>query len=234
MSLERIAVPGRNRLRLHATLLLLWSVLVGIASSAVLLHLFQVYSMAVRYAVGAAAMHFLGFLGGGWCYAAWWNQSRERAGLLATHASQEEQVSYQELRALLRKPLVNPLPNGLKWFLEIFDYVLLERVGLVLFLAYALIVTLIYLFLIYLPVIGVETFAGYLAEVVLEFVIGASIVRKILKPRALDEYWPVMVKKTWITGCLLVAAAGATGFLIQHLHPGAETIFQALAQSVAN
>lgn len=228
MSLERIAGPDRNRLRLHGALLLLWSVLVGIASSAVLLHIFQVHSMAVRYAVGAAAMYFLGFLGGGWCYAAWWNQSRERASLLAMPASQEEQVSYQELRALLRKPLVNPFPNGLKWFLEILDYVFLDRVGFLLFLAYALIVALIYLFLIYFPVIGVETFAGYLAEVVLEFVIGASVVQKILKPRALDEYWPVMVKKTWITGCLLVAASGAAGFLIQYWYPGAETVFQAL------
>ena len=228
MSLERIAGPDRNRLRLHATLLLLWSALVGIASSAVLLHVFQVHSMAVRYAVGAAAVYFLGFLGGGWCYAAWWNQSRERASLLAMHASQEEQVSYQELRALLRKPLVNPLPNGCTRFLEIFDYVFLERFGLVLFLAYALIVTLMYLFLIYLPVIGVEAFAGYLADVVLEFVIGASVIQKIMKPRALDEYWPVMIKKTWITGCLLVAAAGVTGFLIQYWKPGAETVFQAL------
>ena len=83
-------------------------------------------------------------------------------------------------------------------------------------------------FLLYLPLIGVEIFTGYVAEVVLEFVIGASILHQILKPRTLDEYWPVMVKQTWITGCLLIAAAGYLGFVIQHWKPGAETIFQAL------
>ena len=86
----------------------------------------------------------------------------------------------------------------------------------------------VYFFLLYLPMLGVEVFTGYVAEVVLEFVIGASIVQKIMKPRALDDYWPVMVKKTWIAGCLLVAAAGGVGFLVQTLRPGAETIFQAL------
>jgi hypothetical protein len=86
----------------------------------------------------------------------------------------------------------------------------------------------VYFFLLYLPLIGVEIFTGYVAEVVLEFVIGASIVQKIMKPRALDDYWTVMVKKTWITGCLLVAAAGGVGFLIQYWKPGAETVFQAL------
>ena len=88
--------------------------------------------------------------------------------------------------------------------------------------------TFSYFFLLYLPLLGVEIFTGYVAEVVLEFVIGASIIQRIVKPRALDDYWPVMVKKTWITGCLLVAAAGATGFLIQYWKPGAETVFQAL------
>ena len=228
MSLERIAGPDRNRLRLHGVLLLLWSALLGVASSAMLLRVFEVHSMAIRYAVGAAVIYFLGFLGGGWCYAAWWNQRQGRVSSLLVHASPEEQASYQELRALLRKPFVNPLPKGVGRFLETFDYIFLEHFGFVLFLAYALIVTLIYFSLIYFPVIGIETMGGYLAELVLDFVVGASIIQRIVKPRALDDYWPVMVKKTWITGCLLVAAAGATGFVIQYWKPGAETVFQAL------
>lgn len=86
----------------------------------------------------------------------------------------------------------------------------------------------IYFCLLYLPLLGVEIFTGYVAEVVLEFVIGASIIQTIVKPRALDEYWAVVVKKTWITGSLPVVAAGAAGFLIQHWNPRAETVFQAL------
>jgi hypothetical protein len=226
MSLEFIGESDRNRLRVHGALLLLWSVLVGIASSAVLLHVFQVHSMAVRYALGAAAVYFLGFLGGGWCYAAWWNQLRDRKRPLPTHAAPNEQKSHEELRAQRRKSLsshlllelngvigglVNLLAHLFTWFLLI-----------------ALVVASFHYLLRYFPVVAVDTVAGYLADVVLEFVIGASVIQKIMKPRALDEYWPVMIKKTWITGCLLVAAAGVTGFLIQYWKPGAETVFQAL------
>jgi len=219
MSLEFIGDSDRNRLRVHGALLLIWSALVGSASSALLLHVFQVHSIAVRYCVGAAAVYFLGFLGGARCYAAWWNQKQEHVRPIITHASPEDQKSYRELRAQRWKTFFNhlfPLPYWLN--LPFFDWLIFI----------ALIVGSAFYLVHYFPIVVVDTAAGYLAEVVLEFVIGASILHQILKPRALDEYWPVMVKRTWITGCLLIAAAGSLGFVIQHWKPGAETIFQAL------
>jgi hypothetical protein len=220
MSLERIGDSDRNRLRVHGALLLLWSRLVGSASSALLLHVFQVHPMALRYAVGAAAVYFLGFLGGARFYAASWRQGQERPRPLPAHASLEEQKAYQqEWHAQLIDLYLKLRPQG--WLSWIGDF-LTGYVFLFLMLG------VIYFFLLYLPLLGVEVFTGYVAEVVLEFVIGASIVQKIMKPRALDDYWTVMVKKTWITGCLLVAAAGGVGFLIQYWKPGAETVFQAL------
>jgi hypothetical protein len=220
MSLERIGDSDRNRLRVHGALLLIWSALVGSASSALLLHVFQVHSMAVRYSVGAAAVYFLGFLVGARFYAASWRQEDKRP--LPAHASLEEQKEYQQIwHSQLVDPYLYLWKGEGGWVSSILS--LITGTFIALFL-----LGVIYFFLLYLPMLGVEVFTGYVAEVVLEFVIGASIVQKIMKPRALDDYWPVMVKKTWITGCLLVAAAGGMGFLVQTLRPGAETIFQAL------
>jgi len=93
MSLEFIGDSDRNRLRVHGALLMLWSALVGSASSALLLHVFQVHSVAVRYCVGAAAVYFLGFLVGARIYAASWLQDDKRP--LPAHASLEraEEIS---------------------------------------------------------------------------------------------------------------------------------------------
>jgi hypothetical protein len=217
MSLERIGDSDRNRLRVHGALLLIWSALVGSASSALLLHVFQVHSMAVRYSVGAAAVYFLGFLGGARFYAASWRQEDKRP--LPAHASLEEQKEYQQI---WHSQLVDPYLSFFRGWVDVLIGLFTGNTVVLLMLG------VVYFFLLYLPMLGVEVFTGYVAEVVLEFVIGASIVQKIMKPRTLDDYWSVMVKKTWITGCLLVAAAGGVGFLVQTLRPGAETIFQAL------
>jgi len=217
MSLEFIGDSDRNRLRVHGALLLIWSALVGSASSALLLHVLQVHSMAVRYSVGAAAVYFLGFLGGARFYAASWRQEDKRP--LPAHASLEEQKQYQQI---WHSQLVDPYFSFFRGWVDVLIGLFTGNTVALLMLG------VVYFFLLYLPLIGVEIFTGYVAEVVLEFVIGASIVQKIMKPRALDDYWTVMVKKTWITGCLLVAAAGGVGFLIQYWKPGAETVFQAL------
>jgi hypothetical protein len=78
----------------------------------------------------------------------------------------------------------------------------------------------------YFPIFATEALAGFLAEVVLEFVIGAVIARRVLKPRSLDDYWVVMLRKTWLAGLAWVVGAGATGWLLQTLQPEALTVFQ--------
>ena len=80
----------------------------------------------------------------------------------------------------------------------------------------------------YLPMLATDAFAGYLAEVVLEFVIGAFVMRRILKPRSLDDYWRVMIRKTWLAGLLVVVVFGSLGYALQQANPAAKTLLQAL------
>jgi hypothetical protein len=93
-------------------------------------------------------------------------------------------------------------------------------------LVLVLLVALALLALGHLPLLATEMLASFLAEVVLEFVIGAVIARRVLKPRSLDDYWAVMLRKTWLAGLALVIAAGFTGWLLQTLQPDAATLFQ--------
>ncbi len=70
--------------------------------------------------------------------------------------------------------------------------------------------------------------AGYLAEIVLEFVIGGLLMRRIARPRDIDEYWVFIVRKTWLAGLLLMVVVAVVGYLIQLTNPEAKTLFQAL------
>lgn len=78
----------------------------------------------------------------------------------------------------------------------------------------------------YFPLFATEALAGFLAEVVLEFVIGAVIARRVLAPRSLDDYWEVMLRKTGLAGLALVIAAAFVGWLLQTLQPEAITLLQ--------
>ncbi|WP_138512269.1 hypothetical protein [Rhodoferax bucti] len=222
MSLARLAAGSRGILRLHGWLLMAWAVTVGLATSAALLHVAGVHSLALRYAVGAGAIYFIGFVAGGWVYARWWNQSREAARAELQHADAADALAYSEQEERIRKRFRwgEWLDFGAGWGGDDPLSALITVVMLLALAAFAL------LALGYFPLLATEALAGFLAEVVLEFVIGAVIARRVLAPRSLDDYWEVMLRKTGVAGLALVIAAGLVGWLLQTLQPEAVTLFQ--------
>jgi hypothetical protein len=221
MTIAHIAARSRGILRLHGWLLMAWAATVGLATSALLLHVVGVHALAVRYAAGAGAIYFLGFVAGGWVYARWWNQSRSARAELrhADVSEQQEYVAWQEA-ARQRFDWFNGMDfGGGPWG----DDPLSAILAVVMLLVLAALAVLV---LGYFPIFATEALAGFLAEVVLEFVIGAVIARRVLKPRSLDDYWVVMLRKTWLAGLAWVVGAGATGWLLQTLQPEALTVFQ--------
>jgi hypothetical protein len=199
-----------------------WAASVGLASSALLLHVVDVHSLALRYAVGAGAVYFLGFVAGGWVYAHGWNRARNVVCAELLHADPSETLAYFEQEERIRKRFQwgDGLDLGGGWGGDDPLSAILAVLCLLVLAALALLV------LGYFPLFATEALAGFLAEVVLEFVIGAVIARKVLKPRSLDDYWVVMLRKTWLAGLALVIAAGFTGWVLQTLQPGAVTLFQ--------
>jgi hypothetical protein len=222
VSIAYIAAQSRGVLRLHGWLLMAWAAAVGLASSAVLLHGVGVHSLALRYAVGAGAIYFLGFVAGGWVYACWWNRSQEAARAELQHADAADVLAYAQQEERIRKRFQwgDGVDLGGGWSGD--DP--LSAVLAVLF--FVMLAALALLALGHFPLLATEALAGFLAEVVLEFVIGAVIARRVLKPRSLDDYWVVMLRKTWLAGLALVIAAGFTGWLLQTLQPEAVTLFQ--------
>ena len=222
MSIAHIAARSRGILRLHGWLLMAWAASVGLASSAVLLHGVGVHSLAVRYAVGAGAIYFLGFVAGGWVYARWWNRSQEAARAELQHADAVDFLAYGQQEERIRKRFQwgDGVDLGGGWSGDDPLSAILAVLVLVMLAALAL------LALGHFPLLATEALAGFLAEVVLEFVIGAVIARRVLKPRSLDDYWVVMLRKTGLAGLALVIAAGFTGWLLQTLQPEAATLFQ--------
>lgn len=223
MSLANIDPRQRGLLRLHGWLLMGWACAVGLGASALMLHVFQLHSMAVRYTIGAGAVYFLGFVWGGWWYAKWWNGQRQLAVTVPQHASATDQVAYHQGQEAIRKKF--SFFDGLDWGIGGGDDPLSALIAIIVLI---LGVAFILLFLGYLPLLATDLFAGYMAEIVLEFVIGGLLVRRILKPRPLDDYWSFMVKKTWMAGFLLMLVFGVVGYVVQSANPDAVTLLQLL------
>lgn len=221
MSLAKIAPDSHTAIRLHGWVLMLWCTSVGFFTSYVMLHLFQVHSMAIRYGVGAGAVYFAGFILGGWGYARWLLSKAGLSTPLPKHASVEEQVAYTQ--AVERRGKRLGSLEGFSDFASIGDdpiSLLLSAFALLVFL-----VAVIYL-LGWTPILLTDALAGYLAEIALEFVIGALVVRRILKPKPMHEYWQSVLGRTWVAGLLLTISAIVFGYLIQQFNPTAASLIQ--------
>ena len=75
-----------------------------------------------------------------------------------------------------------------------------------------------------LPVMLADGVAGLLAEIALQFVFGALIARRVLRPRAHDEAFMHIVGKTWFIGLALVVLSAAAGWLLTRVAPNAASI----------
>lgn len=222
MTIGHIAARSRGILRLHGWLLMAWAAAVGLATSAALLHVAGVHSLTMRYAVGAGAVYFIGFVAGGWVYARWWNRSRDAVRAELQHADAADALAYSEQEERIRKRF--QWGEGLDFGSGLGGDDPLSAILAVLFFLMLAAFTL--LALGYFPLFATEALAGFLAEVVLEFVIGAVIARRVLAPRSLDDYWEVMLRKTGLAGLALVIAAAFVGWLLQTLQPEAITLLQ--------
>ncbi|PQA76671.1 hypothetical protein [Rhodoferax sp. TS-BS-61-7] len=221
MSIAHIAPRSRSVLRLHGWLLMAWAASVGFVTSALLLHAGAVHSLALRYTLGAGAVYFVGFVLGGWWYAKWWNARRGLVADMPEHASTAEVLEYQQAEEAARKKF--------EWFDGLGDFGSLGDDPLSALLAVFMllgVVVVLALLMGYLPVLATDAFASFLAEVILEFVIGAVIARRVLKPRVLEDYWGITLRKTWLVGLLMMVVCGGVGYGIQRMNPEALTLFQ--------
>ena len=224
MSIGKIHPSRRGFLRLHGWLLMGWALLVGLIVSAVLLHVLHVESMAIRFTVGAGAIYFIGFVLGGRWYFQWWNKQSRMAADFPQHASVQDELEYEK-----KKEEVNKLFNKFDGMGDLANLGGGDDPLSALLAVIALIVMLVFLALLlgYFPFFATEVLAGYLAEIVLEFVIGAIVLRRVIKPRDEREYWGFVIRKTWLAGLMLVVLAAGLGYVIQDQNPAATTLFQA-------
>lgn len=222
MSLAKIDPRHHGALRAHGWLLALWAFTVGLLSSALLLHVFKLHSLPLRYALGAGSIYLLGFVWGGYHYARWWNTRMSTRADLPTHASQADEIRYQRKQDAIAKRFSRF--NGMDFCAGGGDDPLSALLGII---ALSIFVVFLVLLLGYAPLLVTDLLAGYLAEIVLEFVIGAMLLRKISRTRALDHYWGFMLRKTLMPGLLFIVVAAVLGWLIQLVNPDAQTLLQA-------
>jgi hypothetical protein len=77
-----------------------------------------------------------------------------------------------------------------------------------------------------LPVALTETLGGFVAELVLEFVIGTVAFRRVLRRAPVEELADRLVRRTWGYGVLAVAIAAVAGALAWNIDPSAVTLGQ--------
>lgn len=224
MALDDIRPSGQRALRWHGVALAAWVLAVGVTVNLGLLHGLHLHAMAPRYAAGAGGMYFFGFLFGGWWYARWCAACDRRTEEFLQHATPAERLAGTKVRKKKSEDKSgwwDCLPDLGGWGDDPISAIL----G---FLALLLTLVAVVVLISWVPVMAMDVLAGYLAEIVLEFVIGASIYRHVKKPQSLDAYWGFMVRRTWVAGLLAVVLAGATGYAVQHLVPEARTLGEAL------
>ena len=74
------------------------------------------------------------------------------------------------------------------------------------------------------PVLLMDGVAGLLAEVAVQFVFGARIARRIMRPKSHDAAFMTIVAKTWLIGLVLVVASVGAGWLLHTVAPGAASL----------
>ena len=233
MSLAVIARPQHRTLRRQTRLLMLWACVVGLATSALLLHRYAVQSMAMRYAVSACAMYFAGFMAGGYAYLRWWAAQTPTDAHFPAAAQPSDVDLYREevanrrdhwfsisrwwnrgdddsVRDDAERRKQTLLERFLTWILELF-------IGLIL----SILATLAGLVFGYLPLLLAEALAGFLAVVVVKFVVESQAMPHFWAAPELGGYWQFVVGKTGTLALFGIAVAGAAGYWLEVSNPAA-------------
>jgi hypothetical protein len=227
MSLGDLNVATRRRLRRDAWLLTAWCVGLGFATSWVLLHGFGLRQPAARYGIAALVMYALGLVCGARVWLVRFTRSvRAEPGVLGRAAPEDVAVLAAEKRARERhRERVGDsfdLSNGFGFLADLLS---LEEAAALLIVPAALFLLLGGLLLAGLvPALLMDGIAGLLAEVAVQFVFGALIARRVMRPRAHDAAFLTIVGRTWLIGVVLVAASVGAGWLLATVNPAGATI----------
>jgi hypothetical protein len=227
MSLRDLNVATRRRLRFHAWLLSAWCVGLGFATSWILLHGFGLRLPAPRYGIAAVVMYGLGLVVGARIWLVHFSQSvRQEPGRLGRAAPEDAVALEAEKRARERRGEHAggsfDLANGLGYVAEMLS--LGEAAALLIVPAVLFLLAGLLLLGGMVPVLLMDGVAGLLAEVAVQFVFGALIARRIMRPKSHDAAFMTIVARTWLIGLLLVVASVGAGWLLQTAAPGAASL----------
>jgi hypothetical protein len=227
MSLRELNAHTRRRLRWHGWLLTLWCLAIGLLGSWLLLRVFGVRVPAARYAMSAVLMYALGLVFGTWYWLRHFASSvREEAGALGRADGLDRMM--QANPSSLASRGVRRMGDGLDWgdllgsAADLFSF---DEAAWLLILPALIVFALGALMLAgALPMLIADGVAGMLAEIALQFVFGALIARRVLRPQAPDDAFMHIVGKTWIAGLGLVVVSAVAGWLLTQLAPQAASV----------
>lgn len=217
MSLGKIAPMHRNAVRWHGWLLAAWVFGVGWLASWALLRL-GIASPMWRWPLAMLVMYGFGFIGGCYFYVRW-QQGAAHAGQAPVRADRADEEDYDEEDRRKRRRM--------EWLADAVDLGSLAEVFPPLLAVVApLVVVALILLVVTLPWLVTEILAGFLAELILEFVIGAAVMRRVLRPRPMDDSPSAVAARTWWLGLLAVVVAAGFGYAAHTIAPQAVTLGQ--------
>jgi len=227
VSLRDLNAPTRRRLRRHAWLLTIWCLFVGFVTSWLLLRVFDLRDPAARYGVAAVVMYSLGLVVGARFWLAHFSQTVAIERGVFGHAGLGDRAEFDDERER-RDGRGERVRKAFDWsdlFGSVADWVSLDEAAALLIIP-AIVFLLVGFVLLggFVPVLLMDGVAGLLAEVALQFVFGALIARRVLRPHAHDAAFMTIVGKTWVAGLLLVVVSVSFGWILGAAHPGASSI----------
>jgi len=227
MSLRDLNRHTRRRLHRHAWLLTLWCVSIGLATSWLLLHAFAVRSPAVRYAISAIAMYSLGLVVGARVWLVHFSRlvcgkatdlGTATPGDIAVFDSAEREQKRRDASGEGHFGWKNLLGHSL-------DLLNFDEAAALLIIP-ALVIAFVGGLLAagVVPALLLDGLAGLLAEVAVQFVFGAYIARRVIRPKAHGEAFLSIVGRTWLAGVVFFVASAGAGWLLMQMNPGGASI----------
>jgi hypothetical protein len=231
MSLRDLSPGTRRRLHFHGWVLTAWCVLVGSTASWILLHGLGLRAPAARYAASAVVMYSVGLVLGArvWLahFAATVREEPATLGLAdapARAAFDADQRSTAAASQGLRKSPRSKWNWGSNLF-DIADLFSLDELAVFLIVPALIVAALAGLTMLgAAPLWLADGMAALLAEIAVQFVFGALLVRGVMRPKPHDDAFLHIVGQTWIVGMLLVLASAVAGGLLMLAAPGAASI----------